>query len=186
MGNKAIFIDRDGTINVNVEYLDNPEDFQMYPGVGEGIKLLKDSGYKIIIITNQSGLARGYFSEETLDKIHERMKKELYEKGATIDGIYICPHHPDENCDCRKPKTGLLEKAITDFNIDPEKSYFIGDRMLDVEAGHKIGAKTALVPEDKEKVSIEMKESDIIPDIICENFYSVAQLITNKAKSDVC
>lgn len=172
MRNKAIFIDRDGTINVNVDYLDNPDDFQMYPGVAEGIKLLSDNGFKIIVVTNQSGIARGYFSEETLEKIHERMKDELSQKGASVDAIYYCPHHPDDNCTCRKPNTGLLEEAVKDFDIDPSQSFVIGDRMLDVEAGHKIGLKTVLVPEDKEKVKNEMRENNVKPDYICNNFYS--------------
>jgi len=170
MGNKAVFIDRDGTINKNVEYLDNPDNFQMYPGVAEGIRLLKDNDFKIIIITNQSGISRGYFSNKTLKKIHERMKKELLEKGASFDALYVCPHHPDDNCECRKPKTSLFEKAIKDFDIDTSHSYVIGDRMLDVEAGYKMRLKTILVPERKELVNQEIKESKIKPDFLCEDF----------------
>ena len=172
MVNKAVFIDRDGTINVNVEYLNTPDNFQIYPGVAEGIKLLQDNGYKIIVITNQSGIARGYFSEETLDMIHEKMKNELSNKGASIDAIYFCPHHPEDGCNCRKPNIGLFKKAIKDFDVDPMHSFIIGDRMLDVEAGFKIGLKTVLVPEDKEKVEKEMMESKIKPDYVCEDFYS--------------
>ena len=172
MGNKAVFIDRDGTINVNVEYLDTPDNFQMYPTVPKGIKQLQKKGFKIIVITNQSGISRGYFTEETLEKIHGRMKKELGGAGASIDAIYYCPHHPDENCDCRKPNTKLLEKAIKDFDIDAKKSYFIGDRMIDVEAGYKIGTKTILVPENKELVKKEREKSSIKPDFICDDFIS--------------
>jgi histidinol-phosphate phosphatase family protein len=172
MGNKAVFIDRDGTINVNIEYLDDPNNFKMYPGVAKGIKLLKKNGFKIIIITNQSGIARGYFSKETLEKIHKKMENELSKKGAKVDAIYYCPHHPEDNCNCRKPETGLFKKAFKDFNIDSSKSYIIGDRMLDVEAGYKMGLKTVLVPEDKEKVEKEMRTSNIKPNFVCENFYS--------------
>ncbi len=117
MGNKAAFIDRDGTIIGNFGYIDNRDNFKMYSGVAEGIKLLNKDGFKVIIITNQSGIARGFFSEETLDKIHNKMKKELSDKGAEIDAIYYCPHHPDEKCDCRKPEAGLLEKAIEDLEM---------------------------------------------------------------------
>jgi len=177
MKNKAVFVDRDGTINVNVEYLDTPDNFQMYPGVGEGIKALKEQGFLIIIITNQSGIARGFFTLETLEKIHERMLNELQEKGVEVDAIYFCPHHPDEKCNCRKPKTGLLVKAIKDFDIDTKKSYFIGDRMIDVEAGYKIGCKTVLVPERKEQVKKEMEESEISPDLVCDDFYTGVQWI---------
>jgi len=172
MGNRAVFIDRDGTINVNVEYLDTPDNFRMYPTVGEGIKQLRDKGFKIIVVTNQSGIARGYFSHETLEKIHRRMKDEFNKHGVTIDAIYYCPHHPDENCSCRKPKIGMLEKAIKDFDIDARHSFFIGDRMLDVETGYKVGCKTVLVPERKDLVGQERKESIIEPDYVCDDFIS--------------
>jgi histidinol-phosphate phosphatase family protein len=182
LGFKAVFIDRDGTINVNVDYIDNPDDFQLYPTVAEGIKLLKDNGFKIIVITNQSGIARGFFTEETLKKIHERMKKELSEKHASIDGLYYCPHHPDENCDCRKPNTALFEKAIQEHTIDVSRSFVIGDRMIDVEAGHKIGCKTVLVPERKKMVEQERKESKFEPDYICNDFYSGVLWILHEDK----
>lgn len=172
MENRAVFIDRDGTINVNVGYIDHPDDFHMYPGVVEGIKLLKKKGYKIIVVTNQSGIGRGYFVEENLDDIHHKMNNELSTNGTTVDAIYYCPHHPDENCDCRKPKTGLLEQAIKDLKINIKESFIIGDRMLDIEAGDKIGCKTVLVPEDKDKVAIEMRESNVKPDCVCDDFYS--------------
>ncbi len=185
MGNRAVFIDRDGTINVNVEYLDDPDNLMMHPTVAEGIKRLKDEGFNVIVITNQSGIARGYFSVETLAKIHQKMKNDLLKKGADVDAIYYCPHHPDENCDCRKPKTGLLKKAIKDFNIDVEESYFIGDRMLDIEAGHTIGCKTVLVPENKEKVEKERKESNVEPDYSCDDFYSGVIWISKNSKENI-
>jgi len=172
MGRKAVFIDRDGTINVNYGYINNPDDFKMYPNVAKGIKLLQENGFKIIIITNQSGIARGYFSEKSLEEIHDKMKKELSKEDTGVDAIYYCPHHPDENCNCRKPKPGMLEQAIKDFDIEIKDSYIIGDRMLDVEAGKIIGCKTVLIPEDKELVKKEMTESDIDPDIVCDDFYS--------------
>lgn len=180
MGYKTVFIDRDGTINVNVEYLDTPDNFQMYPGVAEGIKKLQDAGFKILVVTNQSGIARGFFTEETLNKIHERMKNELSEKNASIDGLYYCPHHPDDNCDCRKPKTAMFEKAIKDHDVDVSQSFIIGDRMMDVEAGKKIGCKTILVPERKKMVEIERKNSSVKPDYICDDFSSAVSWILNK------
>jgi len=181
MSKRAVFLDRDGTININVNYLDSPDNFKMYKGVAEGIKLLNENNFLIIVITNQSGIARGFFSKKTLENIHKKMIEELKEKGAKVDAIYYCPHHPDDNCDCRKPRTGLLKKAVENFDISTVSSYFIGDRMLDVEAGYKIGCKTILVPEDKEKVKKEMKEYKIEPDYICDNFYSgVLWILENK------
>jgi D-glycero-D-manno-heptose 1,7-bisphosphate phosphatase len=145
MKNKAVFIDRDGTINEDGPYLSDPNRFRMYPGVGEGVKRLQDAGFKIIVITNQSGIGRGYFTEGDLAAVHERMKEEFARFGVTLNGIYYCPHHPDDGCTCRKPEPGLLLKAIADHDIDPARSYMIGDKPLDVVAGERIGAKTVLV-----------------------------------------
>lgn len=180
MGNRAVFIDRDGTINVNYGYIDSPDDFKIYPGVMNGIKLLKENGYKIIVVTNQSGIGRGYFGKEKLDKIHRKMDNELLKNGTAVDAIYYCPHHPDDNCNCRKPKTGLFEKAVKDLDINITESFIIGDRMLDMEAGYKIGCKTVLVPENKEKISIEMKESKVKPDYVCDDFFSGVKWILKK------
>lgn len=184
MGVKTVFIDRDGTINENTGYINSPNLFKMYPGVAEGVKLLKDKGFKIVIITNQSGIARGLFTKETLEEIHDKMKNEFKEKGASFDAIYYCPHHPDEKCNCRKPRTGLLEKAIRDFDVDLKKSYIIGDRMLDIEAGKKIGVKTVLVPEKIEMVKREMEKSDIVPDHISNDFSLGVKWILENEKSN--
>jgi D-glycero-D-manno-heptose 1,7-bisphosphate phosphatase len=172
MRNRAVFVDRDGTINANIGYINDPKNLKIYPSVAKGIKILKENGFKIIVITNQSGITRGFFSEGILEKIHQKMRNELSKKGASIDAIYYCPHHPDDGCNCRKPNIGLFKKAIKELNIDVKHSFIIGDRMLDVEAGYKIGCKTILVPENKEKVEKEMRESNIEPDYICDDFYS--------------
>lgn len=179
MVNKAVFIDRDGTINVDGPYLNDPGKLKLYPGVVSGIRRLNKNGYKVIIITNQSGLARGFFSRETLENIHDELRSRLSEGGARIDAIYYCPHHPDDNCGCRKPKTKLFEKAIADFNIDVSMSFVIGDRMLDVEAGHKIGCRSILVPEKgKEKqVELEKLNSSVKPDYESVNFTSAVNWI---------
>lgn len=179
MGSRAVFIDRDGTINKNTGYIDTPDRFEIYPGVAEGIKKLKKNGYKIIIITNQSGIARGFFTVEKLEKIHEKMKKILSDDDDIIDAIYYCPHHPDEKCDCRKPNTQLFEKAIKEHKIETGLSYMMGDRMLDVEAGSKVGLKTVLIPEKKEMVRIEMEESEIKPDHISKDFKLGVEWIIN-------
>lgn len=146
MGNKAVFIDRDGTINVDGPYLSDPDKFEIYPGVSKGINELKENGFKIIVITNQSGIARGYFTEKNLDAIHTKMKREFKKFDVELDGIYYCPHHPDEDCNCRKPKTGLFDKAIKDHDIIVEQSYMLGDKIIDIEAGKNVGTKGILIP----------------------------------------
>ena len=138
MKQKAIFLDRDGTINVEKDYLYKIEDFEFLPGVIEGLQLLQDAGYLLIIITNQSGIARGYYTEEDYHTLNNWMVGELKSKGISIAAVYYCPHHPDAkmkayrvDCNCRKPKLGMYERAIRDFNIDLCNSYTIGDKIRD-------------------------------------------------------
>jgi len=118
------------------------DDFVLLPGAPQAIRLLNESGFKTIVITNQSGVARGYFSEETLSDSHRKMTFDLGEQGARVDAIYYCPHHPDDNCQCRKPKPGLLLKAAAHLGITPALSYMIGDNLSDVEAGRSAGCRT--------------------------------------------
>jgi len=150
--NKAVFLDRDGTINEEVEYLSDLKEFKLLPKVARAIKLLNDHGFKVIVITNQAGVARGYFGEDKVEEIHQEMKRQLREKRAHLDGIYYCPHHPTEgmekykkNCWCRKPNPGMLEKAAKDFDLDLGKSYVIGDQLTDIELGNNAGCETVLV-----------------------------------------
>ncbi len=143
--NRAVFIDRDGTICRDVPYCSRPEDFELLPGVEEGIKLLNKSGFKVVVITNQSGIARGYFTEEMLARIHEKMSEDLAKGGARVDAIYYCPHLPDDNCECRKPKPTLLFRAASDLAIDIRQSYIIGDREMDIEMGRRAGCRAALL-----------------------------------------
>jgi len=143
--NKAVFLDRDGTIARDVHYCRRPEDFELLSTVPEAIKLLNENGFKVVIITNQSGIARGYFTEETLAQIHQKMENELAKYGAWVDAIYHCPHHPDDGCQCRKPKTALFLKAAEEHNIAPKNSYVVGDQQMDIDAGKALGCKTVLV-----------------------------------------
>ena len=145
MGNKAVFLDRDGTMAPDVNYCRRPEDFELFPDVPGAIRELNENGFKIVVVTNQSGIARGFFTEETLALIHRKMKDELAASGAGIDAIYYCPHHPDEHCKCRKPGTELFEKAAKDLNIDFSSSYVIGDSEKDINAGKALGCKTILI-----------------------------------------
>lgn len=159
---KAIFLDRDGTINKYVGFLRNIDDFELIEGVAEAIKLINQSGYLAIVVTNQPVIARGEVTWEELNEIHKKMATLLGKEGAYVDGIYICPHHPDKgfegerpeykiDCDCRKPKPGLLLQAAKDFNIDMSESYMIGDSHRDVEAGENAGVmKSFKVEENNE------------------------------------
>lgn len=179
MKNKAIFIDRDGTININTHYISDPEDFVMYEGVGKGVRILQDKGYLIIVVTNQSGIARGYFTEEDLKNVHQRMEDDLAEFGVRLDGIYYCPHHPEDRCQCRKPNTALFEEAIKGHDIDTSMSFMIGDKELDIVAGKKIGLKTILVPERHEREGLinNIKEWQYLPDYIADNFLDAIEWI---------
>ena len=141
---KAVFIDRDGTIAKDVPYCSRPEDFELLPGAAEGIKLLNEHGFKVVVITNQSGIARGYFTEEMLARIHGKMQKELAKHGAHVDAIYYCPHHPDDNCECRKPKPKMVLQAALHLDIDLSQSYVIGDTEMDVELARQAGCKAGI------------------------------------------
>ena len=155
---KAIFLDRDGTINKYVGFLRNIDDFELIDGAAEAIKKINESGYLAIVVTNQPVIARGEVSWDELNEIHRKMQTLLGRDGAYLDGIYICPHHPDKGfagerpeykivCDCRKPKPGLLLRAAKDFNIDLSQSYMIGDDARDVEAGQNAGVRDSLMVE---------------------------------------
>ena len=148
----AVFLDRDGTINEQMGYLNHITRFHLLPGVGQAIRNLNQAGLPVAVVTNQSGLARGYFPESLLDEVHEKMRRQLALEGARIDGLYICPHHPEAKeerfrlaCNCRKPKTGLLEQAAAEMGLDLARSYMVGDRWSDLRCGAAVGATTVLV-----------------------------------------
>jgi len=152
MGNRVVFLDRDGTINEEVGYVNHIERFFLLPGVGQAIRLLNQHGWKTVVVTNQSGVARGYFPESLIHQVHQKMKKLLESEEAHLDGIYYCPHHPDigvppyrQKCRCRKPATGMIEEAMKEFALDLSQSYMVGDRGVDIEFAHHIGAKAILV-----------------------------------------
>jgi len=152
---KIVFLDRDGVINKNRnDYVKTWDEFEFLPNVKKGIKLLNDSGFRVIIITNQSVVGRGIITEKALNEIHEKMLKELNECGCRIEKIYYCPHAPSDNCDCRKPKPGMLLKAADDFDLDLKECHFIGDSKTDEEAGKTVGCKTYLVSENRNLLDI--------------------------------
>ena len=172
---KAIFLDRDGTINKMVGFITKPEQFELLPGVAKAIKAINKSGYLAIVITNQPVIARGDCTFEQLQTIHNKMETELGKEGAFVDAIYVCPHHTDKgfsgerpeykcDCDCRKPKPGLLLQAAKDFNIDLSQSYMIGDSDGDVKAGENAGVKEA--------IRVEQNQEEALMQILKKILYS--------------
>ncbi len=147
-GKKAVFIDRDDTIAKDGPYCSRPEDLHLFPGVGRSIKRLNDAGYLVVLVTNQSGIGRGFFDEAMLTRIHEKMRGDLEADGARLDAIYYCPHHPDAKCSCRKPATGMIERAVRDLSIDLRSSYVVGDGDHDVAMGVKVGCRAFKVTKD--------------------------------------
>lgn len=148
----AVFLDRDGTINEQMGYINHISRFHLLPGAAAAIRRLNEERIPVVVVTNQSGLARGYFPEELLTAVHEKMYRQLAEEGAHVDGLYICPHHPEAkeeryrmDCSCRKPKTGLLEQAARELKIDLSASYMVGDRWSDLRCGLRVGATPVLV-----------------------------------------
>ena len=150
--NRAVFLDRDGTINEEVGYLDSADKLRIIPAAFEAVRQINASGMKAVVITNQAGVAKGLFTEEFVREINRQIQNSLLAQSALIDRFYFCPHHPPEGigpyrliCDCRNPEPGLLLQAAFDLNIDLARSYVIGDRLRDVETAHRAGAKGVLV-----------------------------------------
>ena len=148
----AVFLDRDGTINEQMGYINHVSRFHLLAGVGAAIRRLNEHNIPVVVVTNQSGLARGYFPASLLDQVHQLMQAQLAAEGARIDGLYVCPHHPEAKeeryrvrCDCRKPGTGLLEQAAREMDLDLARSFMVGDRWSDLECGARVGATPILV-----------------------------------------
>jgi len=174
--NKAIFLDRDGVINKEVSYLSDPKDFEFIEGSIEALKILKQKGFLLIIITNQAGIARGFFTEETLTVIHHKMIDILKKNNIQLDDIYYCPHHPEFTglCDCRKPKQGMILKAQQKYNIDLSHSYMVGDTLNDIKTGFAAKCKTVLVLTGYGKEEFK-KINSKKPDFIYENLLEFAK-----------
>lgn len=147
---KAVFLDRDGTINVDHGYVSKVEKFEILPGAIEGLKKMRSMNYLLIIISNQSGIGRGYYSIPDYEKVMETMHKQLSLQGIIIDDCFYCPHSPESNCSCRKPGTKMIDEAVRKWDVNVKESFFIGDKDSDMKAGKKSGLKTILIS-DKEK-----------------------------------
>lgn len=184
--NKAVFLDRDGTINEEMGYINHLSRFKMFHFVPEAIKIFNTAGYKVIIVTNQSGVARGYFKEELVKEVNAALIKEVEKASARIDKIYYCPHHPVEglgtykkDCPCRKPNTGMIEKAAKEFEIDLSASYMIGDRYKDILFALKAGLKPIFVKTGYGLGELAYQSStwDKQPFYIAEDLFEAARFI---------
>ncbi|MFQ5630978.1 MAG: D-glycero-beta-D-manno-heptose 1,7-bisphosphate 7-phosphatase [bacterium] len=184
----AVFLDRDGTVNEEINYLGTIEQFKFIAGAVNAIRLLNQAGLKTIVITNQAGVARGYYDENRVRQIHDFMEEELRSKGARLDGVFYCPHHPTAglgeykiDCHCRKPKPGMVEQAAADLHIDLRKSYVIGDKMSDLQAGLAVGCRTILVRTGYgEKMVKELMEKDFQPDHIANDILAAVRWILSR------
>lgn len=173
---KVVFLDRDGTISKDsINHIKSWDEFHFLPNAKQGLKLLNEQNFHIIIITNQSVIAREMVTPAELDSIHRNMIKEIEAAGGKIETIYYCPHYPDNGCSCRKPKPGLLLQAIKDHAIDPKQSYMVGDRIMDIEVGKSVGCKTILIK--NELGIIELQQSMVKPDYIARDLVDGAKWI---------
>jgi D-glycero-D-manno-heptose 1,7-bisphosphate phosphatase len=141
----AVFVDRDGTIVHDRNHLGDPDGLELLPGAAEGLRLLRESGAALVVVTNQSGVARGFFGLSDVERVNERLRELLAAEGVELDGIYVCPHGPDDDCPCRKPRPGLILQAARELGLDLARSFMIGDTGADVEAGAAVGAVTISV-----------------------------------------
>lgn len=190
---RAVFLDRDGTVNEEVGYLRDLADLRLISGAGAAIRRLNEAGIKVILVTNQAGIARGYFPESLLQDIHARLEQMLREEGASLDAIYYCPHHPTAGnshytrvCDCRKPGTGMIDRAARDLDIDVRGSYVVGDKWSDVELGQRAGAHAILVksgyaPDDPGNIRpTHLREPDFVAHTISEAAEWIIQRISSE------
>lgn len=184
--NKAVFLDRDGTINEEMGYINHISRFRIFAFVPEAIKIFNDEGYKVVVITNQSGVARGYFQESLVKEIHKKLISDLKKEATIIDKIYYCPHHPLEgkgkykkDCNCRKPKTGMIEMAVKELKIDLNKSFMVGDRFKDILFAQQAGLKPVFVQTGYGlgEVTYQKKNWEIQPAYIAKNLLAAARYI---------
>jgi len=188
----AVFLDRDGTVSEEVGYVNHLSRFKLFPWTAEAIKKLNEAQIKAILVTNQAGVARGYFTEDLIGEVHNKLVNDLAKTGAYLDAIYYCPHHPSAgqppyraNCECRKPKPGLLYKAADEHNIDLSSSFMVGDKYTDVELGQRIDVKGVMVMTGYGIGEYEYQRQNWpqMPDKIAENLLTAVDWIISQVKT---
>lgn len=193
MSDIAVFLDRDGTLIDEVGYLDRPERVALYPWSTDAIRALNRAGIRVVMVTNQSGIARGFFSEQMLADIHGYLSTLLAAGGARVDAYYYCPHHPDGTlpeyaraCDCRKPGRGLVDRAVAELGIDPRHSFTVGDRWLDIALARAIGAKGVLVRTGYGAVEETRPPDGLAADAVVDNLIQATSWILLNADRAIC
>ena len=187
---KVIFLDRDGVINkdpsgwTDHSYVTRWEDFLFLPGAKDAVKKLSKAGYEIIVISNQAGVNKGYFTMDDLKDVNERMLKELFLHGGKVRSVHYCPHRKDEGCGCRKPNTGLFKEATRDMDINFNSAFFIGDGSMDIEAGKRMGCKTILLLSGKSKLE-DAKDWKVKPDFIKRDLSEAVEWVLKTGDKDV-
>ena len=169
---RALFVDRDGTLNPDLHYLKDSDRLELFRGVGSALRLVRERGDLVVCVTNQSGIDRGLYTPEDVQRIHQRLNELLGRAGARVDAFYFCPHAPERGCACRKPGTELFERARADLGLDLGASAFIGDRLVDIEAGRRLGVLTALVrtPGHEAEVDAELARAHAVADVAADSF----------------
>jgi D-glycero-D-manno-heptose 1,7-bisphosphate phosphatase len=188
----ALFMDRDGTVSEEVGYVNHPSRFRVFPYAAEAIRLLNENGWLAILVTNQAGVARGYFSEDVIVQVHNRLRRDLETASAKLDAIYYCAHHPSVgeppyrlDCDCRKPKTGLIDRAVLDFEIDLGRSWMVGDRYGDIELARNAGLHSAFVLSGYGRGEWEYQRAawKLEPEVVAENLLDVTRIIIERDRA---
>jgi D-glycero-D-manno-heptose 1,7-bisphosphate phosphatase len=181
---RAVFLDRDGTLNVDVGYLHRLEDLELFPWTADALRLLKRAGYELVVVTNQSGIAHGLIDPGFVAVCHDEMRRRLQRGGADLDGLYFCNHHPRGSiaelsieCRCRKPLPGMVEDAARDLGIDPSQSWVVGDKWLDVNLGRAVGARSILVRTGWGSQQEQQRPHDQPVDAICDNLMAAVSVI---------
>ena len=179
----AVFLDRDGTIIVERHYLSDPAGVELESGTPEGLRRLTESGYTLVVVSNQSGVGRGKFGIEAAHAVNDRVAELLGDEGVRIAGWYMCPHHPDEGCDCRKPGTAMAYQAAHDLDLDLSRSFVVGDKQCDIEFAQAMGAQGILVTTGHGRQALDWAMSRSIP--ICSDLKEAANLICEISKPDL-
>lgn len=180
----TVFLDRDGTLNEDTGYLRSAAELKLLPGVAPGLARLKAAGARLVVVTNQSGVARGFFTLKDLEAVHARLQGLLEADDAALDAIYFCPHHPDDGCRCRKPARGMVDRAVAELQVDLRRSYLIGDQARDVQLAHVVGAKSVLLvpgPVD-EAVKEQLRTERALPDFIARTMTEASEWILKDAE----